>query len=40
MTKQIDKNLTAYIKQEILPRYDKFDAAHQRNHAEEVIERS
>ena len=40
MTKQIDKNLFAYIEQEILPRYDHFDAAHQRNHAEEVIERS
>ena len=40
MTQQIDKNLIAYIEQEILPRYDHFDAAHQRNHAEEVIERS
>ena len=40
MTLQIDKNLIAYIEQEILPRYDHFDAAHQRNHAEEVIERS
>ena len=40
MTKQIDKNLIGYIEQEILPRYDHFDAAHQRNHAEEVIERS
>ena len=40
MTKQIDKNLIAYIKQDILHRYDHFDAAHQRNHAEEVIERS
>ena len=40
MTKQIDKNLIAYIEQEILTRYDHFDAAHQRNHAEEVIERS
>ena len=40
MTQQIDKNLIAYIEQEILTRYDHFDAAHQRNHAEEVIERS
>ena len=40
MTQQIDKNLIGYIEQEILPRYDHFDAAHQRNHAEEVIERS
>ena len=32
--------LKNYIEQEILPRYDHFDAAHQRNHAEEVIERS
>ena len=40
MTQQIDKNLIAYIEQEILPRYDHFDAAHQRNHAKEVIERS
>jgi uncharacterized protein len=40
MKKNIDKNLIAYIEQDILPRYDHFDAAHQRNHAEEVIERS
>lgn len=32
--------IIAYIKQEILPRYEHFDAAHQRNHADEVIERS
>ena len=30
--------LIAFIEQEILPHYDRFDAAHQRNHAEEVIE--
>jgi len=36
----VNPNLIAYINQEILPRYDHFDAAHQRNHAEEVIERS
>lgn len=32
--------IIAYVEQEILPRYDHFDAAHQRNHADEVIERS
>ena len=36
----IQPQLKAYIEQEILPRYNHFDAAHQRNHAEEVIERS
>ena len=36
----IQPQLKSYIEQEILPRYDYFDAAHQRNHAEEVIERS
>ena len=33
-------DLIGYIEQHILPRYDHFDAAHQRNHAEEVIARS
>lgn len=32
--------IIAYVEQEILPRYDHFDTAHQRNHADEVIERS
>ena len=36
----IQPQLKTYIEQQILPRYDHFDAAHQRNHAEEVIERS
>ena len=36
----VSPTLIAFIEQEILPRYDHFDAAHQRNHAEEVIERS
>lgn len=36
----VSPTLTAYIEQEILPRYDHFDTAHQRNHADEVIERS
>ena len=36
----VNPTLIAYIEQSILPRYDHFDAAHQRNHAEEVIARS
>ena len=36
----VQASIKTYIKQSILPRYDQFDAAHQRNHAEEVIERS
>ena len=40
MSSLINYNLITYIKQEILPRYDHFDAAHQRNQAHEVIERS
>lgn len=36
----MNPSLIAYIEQDILPRYDHFDAAHQRNHANEVIERS
>ena len=36
----IQPQIKTYIEQEILPRYEHFDAAHQRNHAEEVIERS
>ena len=36
----IQPQLKAYIEQEILPCYDHFDAAHQRDHAEEVIARS
>ena len=39
-TTMIQPQLKTYIEQQILPRYDHFDAAHQRNHAEEVIERS
>ncbi len=37
MTQQ---KIKTYIEREILPQYDHFDAAHQRNHAEEVIARS
>ena len=36
----IPSGLVRYIEQDILPRYDHFDAAHRRNHAEEVITRS
>ncbi|MCR5659864.1 MAG: HD domain-containing protein [Bacteroidales bacterium] len=40
MKKQLNETLIHHIEQDILPRYEGFDAAHQRNHAEEVIERS
>ncbi len=36
----VNPTLIDYIEQGILPRYNFFDAAHQRNHAEEVIARS
>ena len=36
----IQPQIKLYIEQEILPRYDHFDAAYQRSHADEVIERS
>ena len=36
----VNPTIIAYVEQEILPRYDLFDAAHKRNHADEVIERS
>ncbi len=36
----IHPDLKLYVEQEILPRYDHFDAAHQRNHADEVISRN
>ena len=38
--RQINPNLQAYIEQEIMSRYDHFDAAHQRDHANDVIGRS
>ena len=37
---QINESLQQYIENEILPRYDHFDAAHRRNHAADVIRRS
>lgn len=36
----VNPDIITYVEQEILPRYEHFDTAHQRNHAEEVIERS
>ena len=36
----VNPTIITYVEQEILPRYDHFDAAHQRNHADEVIARS
>jgi uncharacterized protein len=36
----INPELKQYIEEEILPRYDLFDAAHRRDHAIAVIERS
>lgn len=38
--RQINTSLQTYVEQEILPKYDHFDAAHQRNHADDVIRRS
>jgi uncharacterized protein len=36
----VNPAIIAYVEQVILPCYDHFDAAHQRNHADEVIARS
>ena len=36
----VNSSLITYVEQDILPRYDHFDTAHRRNHAEEVITRS
>ena len=36
----MNDNLILYIEPQILPRYEHFDAAHRRDHAEEVIKRS
>ena len=38
--KNIRQDIQAYIEREILPRYDNFDAAHRRDHAEMVIRQS
>ena len=40
MANPIRPDLQAYIEREILPRYDSFDAAHQRDHALLVIRQS
>ena len=36
----ISEEIKAYIESEILPRYDGFDAAHRRDHADVVVSRS
>lgn len=36
----MDQELKSYIESEILPRYDHFDAAHRRDHADMVINQS
>ena len=36
----MNEALKNYIEQEILPRYDHFDAAHRRDHAEQVMRES
>lgn len=36
----VNESLREYIESEILPRYDKHDAAHRRDHADSVIARS
>ena len=36
----IREEIRAYIESEILPRYDGFDAAHRRDHADVVVNRS
>ena len=40
MLSRVNSELRAYIEQEIIPRYDNFDAAHRRNHVETVIQQS
>lgn len=40
MTGRIPESLRTYIEEQILPRYDGFDAAHRRDHAETVIRQS
>lgn len=36
----VNSEIVAYIDDEILPRYDSFDAAHRRDHVQRVIEQS
>ena len=40
MKNTINPELQAYVEAEILPRYERFDKAHRRNHAEMVIRQS
>lgn len=40
MQKSVNNSLVQYIEQEILPRYEHYDAAHQRDHIDAVILRS
>ena len=37
---KINPDIVSYIEQEIIPRYDHFDAAHQRDHVNMVIQQS
>ena len=37
---KINSDILSYIEQEIIPRYDHFDAAHQRDHVNMVIQQS
>ena len=39
-TTDLNADLQRYVEQEILPRYDHYDAAHRRDHIESVIHRS
>ena len=40
MIQNVSPSLQAYIERDILPRYETFDKAHQRDHADKVIEQS
>ncbi len=40
MTNRVPKSLRAYVEARILPRYDSFDAAYRRDHAQTVIRQS
>ena len=37
---RVPKSLVRYLEDEVLPRYDHFDPAHQRDHARSVMQRS
>ena len=40
MQRSVNNSLVQYIEHEILPRYEHYDAAHQRDHIDAVITRS